>query len=210
MKYRTLVISRQYGSGGARIAAMIAERLGWRLLDGQIIEQVARAMRTDCAAVQPLDEHVSSWLHRLNRDGLKSAALMSGVPCGDEDFLDADVVAQFTRSAIEEAAAAGDCVIVGRGAQCALDGRADVFRVFVYAPLEQRLKNVRARTGNAISEKQLCEVDAERVRYISSYFGKQRHDLDLYDLLISTKNGEEAAALAIMQAMGCLKVAAAT
>ncbi len=203
MKYRSLVISRQYGSGGARIAAMVAQRLGWKLLDGQIIDAVAQAMRTNRSAIRTHDEHVAIGFTRLNRDALKCAALMGGTLCDDEDFLDADSVAKFTCKVIEEAAEDGNCVIVGRGAQGILKGRADVFRVFVSAPLDQRLKSVRTRTGKPISEKQLNEVDAERVRYLSHYFGCRRDDAALYDLMISSQEGEEQTATAIMQAMGC-------
>ncbi len=203
MKYRTLVISRQYGSGGARIASVIADQLGWRLLDGQIIDAVAEAMRADSSTIRTHDERVATWFHRLNRDALKCAALLGGSPCTDEDFLDADTVAKFTRNVIEQAAAAGNCVIVGRGAQCILHGRPDVFRVFVYAPLDQRLQSVRSRTGKPISEKKLCEIDEERVHYISTYFGRRRDDPNLYDLLVSSKLGEEMTVATILQAMGC-------
>lgn len=203
MKYRNLVISRQYGSGGARIAAIIAERLGWKLLDGQIIDAVAGAMRTNRATIRTHDERVASWFHRINRDALKCAALMGGTPCDDEDFLDADSVAKFTCKVIEDAAEDGNCVIVGRGAQGILKNRADVFRVFVSAPFEQRLKSVRTRTGKPISEKQLNEVDAERVHYLKHYFGCKRDDPKLYDLMISSEEGDEKTATAIMHAMGC-------
>jgi cytidylate kinase len=203
MKYRALVISRQYGSGGGRIAAIIAERLGWRLLDGQIIEAVAQAMRTSRATIRTHDEHVARWFHRVNRDALKCAALMGGTPCDDEDFLDADSVAKFTCKVIEEAAADGNCVVVGRGAQGILKNRRDVFRVFVSAPVEQRLQSVRNRTGKPISEKQLNDVDAERVRYLSHYFGCKRDDPALYDLMISSTEGDEQTAMAILRAMGC-------
>ncbi len=203
MKYRALVISRQYGSGGARIAALIAARLGWRLLDSQIIDEVARAMRMDSTTIQNLDERVTGWLHRFNRDALRCAALMHGTPCSDEDFLDADTVAAVTRKVIQQAAEAGSCVIVGRGAQCVLERCPDIFRVFVYAPLAQRLNSVQQRCGKQISEKQLAEVDEERVRYIRAHFGRQRQELDLYDLLICSKVGDETTAAAILQAMGC-------
>ena len=202
MKYRALVISRQYGSGGARIASLIASRLGWRLLDSEIINEVARVTQVDSSKIQSLDERVAGWLHRLNRDALRSAALMNDTPCTNDDFLDADTVAAVTRRVIEQAATAGNCVIVGRGAQCLLH-HSDVFRVFVYAPLAQRLQSVRLRSGKQITEKQLAHVDAERVRYIRTYFGRQRQDLDLYDLLISSKLGDEITAATILQAMGC-------
>jgi len=203
MNYRALVISRQYGSGGARIASLIAARLGWRLLDSEIIHEVARATQMESSKIQNLDERVAGWLHRLNRDALRCAALMNGTPCTNEDFLDADTVAAVTRRVIEQAATDGNCVIVGRGAQCILDRRSDIFRVFVYAPLEQRLHSVRLRCGKQITERQLADVDAERVRYIRTYFGRQRQDLELYDLLVSSKLGDETTAATILQAMEC-------
>ncbi len=203
MTYRSLVISRQYGSGGARIASIIAERLGWKLLDSQIINAVAKAMKAQSSAVRTLDERAAGWFHRLNRDALKCAALMGGTLCDENDFLDANKVAAFTRNVIEQAADEGKCVIVGRGAQCVLDQRVDVFRVFVYAPTEQRLESVRRRAGKPVTLKQLTEVDEERVKYVKTYFGRQRSDTNLYDLMISSKIGDEAAAGIILQAMGC-------
>jgi cytidylate kinase len=202
LRFRTLTISRQYGSGGARIASLVAARLGWRLLDSKILDAVAQATRINPSVIQTHDERVTSWFHRLNRDALRSAALMAFLPCRDEEFFDADCMVSFTRKVIEEAHSDGGCVVVGRGAQCILDGCADVFRVFVYAPVAQRLHSVRLRTKEDIKEEQLNEVDAERARYIHAYFGRHWQDLDLYDLMISSKHGDEITASTILRAMG--------
>ena len=62
----------------------------------------------------------------------------------ENDVVDSDRVAALGGRIVEEAAAAGGCVIVGRGGQCLLRGRPDVFHVFVYAPREERVRRLRA------------------------------------------------------------------
>jgi len=60
MKYRALTVSRQFGSGGGRIANTIAEWLGWKLLDNEILSAIARAARVDSKVVRHYDERVDS------------------------------------------------------------------------------------------------------------------------------------------------------
>jgi len=47
VNYRVLTISREYGSGGAQIAKLIAQRIGWELLDSAPVDTVARAAQVD-------------------------------------------------------------------------------------------------------------------------------------------------------------------
>ena len=54
-------------------------------------------------------------------------------------------MADLTRQIVEQAYADGNCVIVGRGAQCILQSKADVFHVFVYAPFRVRVHRLRTR-----------------------------------------------------------------
>ena len=63
----------------------------------------------------------------------------------DRDYFDADTMAALAGGLVERAASEGNCVIVGRGAQCLLQRREDVFHVFVYAPLHLKAKRVQAR-----------------------------------------------------------------
>lgn len=46
-KYRALTAAREFGSGGARIAASLAETLGWSLLDSRLIEEIAGLAQVD-------------------------------------------------------------------------------------------------------------------------------------------------------------------
>src|SRR5579871_3066947 len=130
MDYRVLTVSREFGSGGGRIAQSIAKRLGWRLLDSALIDEIACAAHVDSGVVRRFDEHVGGWLRRLNRQAMRGAALTAGVALQEEKCFDEDVMADLTRQIIEHAYEAGNCVIVGRGAQCILQTKPDVFQVF--------------------------------------------------------------------------------
>src|SRR6185369_2125286 len=134
MDYRILTVQREFGSGGGRIAKTIADRLGWKLLDGALIDAIACAAHVDANVVSRFDEHVEGWLARMNRQAMRGAAMAAGVALEEEHCFDADVMADLTRQIVEQAYADGNCVIVGRGAQCILQSKADVFHVFVYAP----------------------------------------------------------------------------
>jgi cytidylate kinase len=93
-------------------------------------------------------------------------------------------------------------VIVGRGAQCVLQHKADVFHVFVYAPLKERLVRLRDRLEKGADiEQRLRTVDGERAKYLQQYFGKNWCNMHLYDLMICSHADEDAAARAIVYAM---------
>jgi cytidylate kinase len=118
--YRVLTVSREFGSGGGRIAKFVAERLGWRLIDRELIEAIACSAHVDPRVVTRFDERAESWMGRMNRRAMRGAALAAGVAPEEENCFDPDVMKEMTRKIVEQAHDDGDCVIVGRGAQCIL------------------------------------------------------------------------------------------
>ena len=199
--WRVVTVGREYGSGGAAVAGALAARLGFQLLDRKLIEQIARAAHIDPALAERLDEHVDSWAARVAR-ALRFGPFEAVSPVGGEEILDAHRLQALTAAVIEEAAQAGGCVIVGRGAQCLLQGRADVFHVFVYAPREERARRLRERLGpGADVEFALDEVDRERAAYTRRYFNENRLDPHLYHLMVNAAMGEDAAVSTILTAL---------
>jgi len=202
MKYRALTVSRQFGSGGGRIAKTVAGWLGWKLLDSEIISAIARDAHVDTKVVRNYDEHVHSWLRRMNEDAMRGVALASGRPLGEEDLFDSHSMLALTRRIIEQAHTVGDCVIVGRGAQCILQYKPDVFHVFVYAPLRERMRRLKIRLEpGADIEQRIRTVDGERAKYLHQNFGKSWCDLHLYDMMIRSETDEDSTARTIFFAM---------
>ena len=180
----------------------MAERLGWKLLNHSLIAAVARAAQVDLETVQRYDELVDSWWYRFSRGGLQCAAIDGGANPNQVQFCDAETVTSFAIEVIAEAAAKGQCVMVGRGAQCVLRSRPDVFHAFVFAPWAERVERIRERTnGNRDAGQLLRSADKLRARYIQRYFGCDWKDPHLYHMMISSQLGDEAVARFIACAM---------
>jgi len=202
MQYRVLTVNREFGSGGGRIAQTIAENLGWKLLDKDIIDAIAYAAHVDANVVRRYDEHVESWLRRLNQQAMRSAALAAGLELRDNAVFDAQEMVKISQSVIEQAYADGNCVIVGRGSQCVLQHKPDAYHVFVYAPHRQRILRLRERLAQGIDvEERIRAVDGQRAKYLQQYWEKYWLNPHLYDLMISSREGEDSAARIIQCAM---------
>ena len=200
MSMRVITIAREFGSGGATVARVLADRLEWRLLDRELVEEVARAAHVEPPVVEELDEKCDAWMASLLRAVWQgSGEWPSGL--SDADLLDARTMARLTRPIVEHAAEAGNCVIVGRGAQCILGGHPQTFHAFLYAPLELRKRRVAERIGGVKGlVHQIEEKDAERAAYIHKFFGRQWSDPHLYDLMLNTRCGDEIAVETILTA----------
>jgi len=200
--YRVLTVNREFGSGGGRIAQTIAAELGWKLLDRDIIDAIAYAAHVDQKVVKHYDEHVEGWLRRINQQAMRSAALAAGLELGDNAVFDAEEMVKLSQKIIEEAYAEGNCVIVGRGSQCVLQHKPDVYHVFVYAPYRDRVHRLRERLEKGSNvEQRIKMVDEERAKYLQQFFGKNWVNPHLYDLMISSRVDEDATAHIILFAM---------
>ncbi len=202
MEYRLLTVNREFGSGGGRIAQTIAKWLGWKLLDREIIDAIAYAAHVDTNVVRHYDEHVDSWLRRINQQAMRSAALAAGLELGEDSVFDADEMVKITQKIVEEAYSDGNCVIVGRGAQCILQHKPDVYHAFVYAPYKERILRLRKRLEKGADvEQRIRTVDEERAKYLQQYFGKCWNNPHLYDLMVSSHEDENSTARLILYAM---------
>ena len=200
---RIVTIAREYGSGGAGIAQLLADRLGWKLLDRCLVEKIAALAPVDPKLAEQYDERPDPWVNRIVRS-LWQGGLMRGAMAGPmPELFDAETMAALSRQAIEEAAAIGNCVIVGRASQCILQERRDAFHIFIYAPSDERLRRVRSRhASKAEAELALQARDQERAALIRRYYNQDWANRHLYDLMISSKLGDEKVLGTILCAMG--------
>ncbi len=152
--------------------------------------------------VRHYDEHVDSWLRRFNQQAMRSAALAAGLELREDSVFDAEQTVKLTQKIVEQAWNEGSCVIVGRGAQCVLQHKPDVYHVFVYAPLKERLLRLRTRLEKGANiEQRIRTVDEQRAKYLQQFFGKSWCNLHLYDLMISSREDEDSTARLILYAM---------
>ena len=199
--FEVVTIARESGSGGRAIAKRLAERLGWTLMDESLIPAVASEAHVNVGTVRRRDECVDPWWRRLHYAGLWSSALYAGVSPEYAQITDADSIAACTQHVIRSAASKGRCVIVGRAAECVLRHQPQVLRVFVYAPWNLRVVRFQKRTDNASdATERLCSIDRMRAAYVRRHFGCDWKDPALYQMMVDSQLGIEAAAELIARA----------
>ena len=207
---RAVTVSREYGSDGGEIAVRLARRLGWRLVDHEVIAQVARELAIHETEVEARDENVESRISRIIRGIRRSVSGALVIPGAGTPFIAASTTPAMgnpssvlgatpgateqlayqdtMRHVVQAAARAGHAVIAGRGGQVILAGQRDVLHVRVVAPLEQRIAYVMRREGlgTDAARKRVQEKDHNRTRYMQTQFHCQHDNPHLYDLVINT------------------------
>ena len=199
-----ITVTRQYASGGSDIARLVAKALGWTLIDNEFVDQVARMAGLPAAEVAQLEERAPGLLERLARTLATASPEMfittaTAPPEGDEA-----TIVQMTERVIAEAAAEGRAVLVGRGAQAMLAKRENALHVYVVAskPWRRKLAVERLGVDPANVDKVVDETDKLRDHYVKSHYGRDRHDITNYDLVVNaeTLGFEGAAALMVAEA----------
>jgi len=186
-KMCAVTISREYGSGGGEIAARLAKRLQWQLIDHEVVVRVAQKLQVSEEEAEDHDERVESLASRIFKS---LQVIQPTMPVAVEIPLSIDSRAfHVARSqVIEGAVASGHVVIVGRGAQAHLAQRRDVLHVRVIAPLEARIAYVMRREGldRAAAQARIVKKDQEHVRYLERFYHLRSSDPHLYDFVLNT------------------------
>jgi hypothetical protein len=148
-----------------------------------------------------MDEHPMSLIARLLKAFWRgNEYTWSGPP---PNIFDSDSLADLSEIVIREAAKLGRCVIVGRGAQCILQGREDTFHVFVYGSRQRKLQRILNRhSSKSECEEALNEIDLSRAAFIRQHYACEWDNRHLYNLLISSDPGIEEATSAILYTAG--------
>jgi cytidylate kinase len=205
MEIRIITVEREYGSGGAAIAERLAKQLGWKLWDRNLTEEIARVAKVTLEAACRCDERVDPLLSRLFRVYARGSYERT-LPVTETQHFNADTMVAMLHKVIEEAASKGNCVIVGRGAPFILRNRPDAFHVFIYAPVEEKVRRLRGIGQSEKEARQLVEeVDRERASFIRHYFGKEWPCRSLYNLMINSKLGDEHVIDTILQNIAALE-----
>ncbi len=201
---RVVTIEREYGCGGGEIAQLLAKQLGWKLWDQLLTEEIARLANCPKAVVADREERTDPLYYRLFKSFLRGS-YEGSLNAHKLNLVDSESIAQITRRVVEHAAKAGNCVIVGRGAQHFLRSRQDTLRVFLYAPREDKVQRLLARGKSEKEAQELVDtVDRDRSDFIQKYFHVEWPDRAIYHTMINTAIGDEVVVHMILDYMKTL------
>jgi shikimate kinase len=198
---KILTIEREYGSGGGEIAHLLAERLGWKLWDQLLTEEIARLANCPKAIVEVREERTDPIYYRLFKSFLRGS-YEGSLNAHTLKLVDCEAILKLTESVVQNVAKTGNSVIVGRGSQHFLRNRQDTLRVFLYAPREAKVRRLLGRGKSENEAEELVDsIDRDRADFILKYFGVEWPDRSVYHTMVNTAIGDEAVVQTILDFM---------
>jgi len=192
MPTRVVTISHAWGAGGESIGRTVAEKLGFRYVDDEIISLAADKHGLEPAAVADAERR-KSLLFRIAEDLSKGSALQAagagGVMTPESIGLrKSDDARALIIDAIVETAERGEVVIVAHAASIPLAGRDDLLRVFITASIETRVDRVADTPGADTrgAEKFVRQSDTARAYYFQRFYEIEEELPTHYDLVLNT------------------------
>jgi CMP/dCMP kinase len=185
-----ITISRQYGAGGSEVAARVARALGWRVVDNELVERVAARAGLTPEAVAEREERVSTFIERLARTVVAATPELVVPPeaGGTAPTLSEADLVRVTETVVEEIAAEGRVVLVGRAAPAVLAREREAIHVKMVAPRDWRIRAVAERLGMSLENAAALtdETDRNRARYHREYYQRDWADPANYHLTLNT------------------------
>ena len=208
-----LLIDREFGAGGATIAAMLADRLKWKLFDDALSQEIARLAKLPLEVCKKREERKDPFLrHLVNL--IWRGSFDRNLPSPDLAILDTDCLVTIVQKVIKQAAETRPCIIVGRGAPYFLRERKDILSIFLFASRDLKYHRVLKRVGNEKEALDLVDTyDDDRRKFVKHYFGHEWPNRQLFHAMFNTGIGDENTAdaiLRLLEAMNKKEAAAKT
>lgn len=183
MKYPVITIGREHGSGGRIVAEKVAQKLNIPLYDKKLIRMIAQDSGLSENYIESAEtKRISSFLFNIYFDS-------NNLPVDDQIFITQSNI-------IKQVAEKGPCVIVGRCGDYVLREMEDCLKVFIYAPLEERIKRVTEVYNEKTNDpkKYLEKYDKQRSAYYNRFTEEKWGDPHNYHLMLNSTIGLDAIA----------------
>ena len=181
-----ITITREFGAGGSSVARSVAERLGWRLVDNQLVEEIARRAGMTTAEAQERVERGATFVERLVRAlAASNPELLTPASVQPPEAEDARLK-QITEEVVSESASQ-HAVLVGRAAGAVIGRRDDALHIKLVGTLDYRRQVIADRLGVSLdeAERQIRDVDAHRAEYHRRWYQRDWADARNYHLVIN-------------------------
>jgi cytidylate kinase len=184
-------LSREAGAGGSEIAQMVGERLGWEVLDKNLMDNMADRFHLSKEMLSLIDETPGNWVFDVLGTWMDPALIPH------EKY-----VMRLGRVVLA-AARRGKVVLVGRGAQFLLPPDRGL-SVRIIAPLAYRVHHIMEQMGETAAGARTWveNMDRQRHEFVRRYFRRDVADSHLYDLVLNVERiGPEGVVEAMIGAL---------
>ena len=161
-----ITISREYGSGGHFVGKLLAEKLGIKFYDKEIINLTAKEYGFNKKYIEQKEEQsVNSGIYYTNDDKLFESE----------------------SKVIESLAKKESCVVVGRCADYVLRNRKYVFKIFLYSDMDSKIKRSVKYYGldKDKAEKEINKINKQRAKHYNHFTNRDWNSFENYDLAIN-------------------------
>lgn len=191
MENYAITIARECGCGGGAIGEALAEKLGIPFYNRDIL----RMASDDSGITEQLfasaeEKFKKSLLFRVAKDAYRGEV----IPPDRDDFVSNENLFRYQAKVMIGLAERENCVMIGRCADFILRDRPNVLRVFIHAPEEIRIQNVRERyhLSEDDARRHLRQVDKRRATYYRAFTGSDWRDASHYDICFDSAHmGQE-------------------
>lgn len=169
-----ITVSREYGSGGRYVGRLIADKLGIKFYDKEIITKLAEVTGLS-------EEYIENNEQKRDASAILNNGFYMGLDNADELFVKETEL-------IKELAAKDSCVIIGRCADFILKDEKNVIKVFVYSSMEDKIKRATQIYGyeEDKAKKEIEKIDKLRANHYKHYTDKDWKDFSNYDICINS------------------------
>lgn len=180
-----ITIGREFGSGGREIGIALAERLGIKCYDKELLALAAKdSGMSEDLFINHDEKPTNSFLYSLVMDTYSmgySTSSYIDMPLNQKVFM-----AQY--ESIKNLAQNESCIIVGRCADYALKDMPNCYTIFIKADIDAKVKRI-TRIYNIPEDKardMIVKTNKKRANYYNFYSNKRWGDSRGYDLCIDS------------------------
>ena len=182
-----ITISRMFGTGGHEIGAELARRLGVKLIDKQVLNEVAKRMNVVEEAMEKIEARNPLW-----RDDFTSfyRTYMSRAEYnGLEHDRTSHELFEAQAEAIRSIAAEESCVLIGRCGFHIFAEHPNALKIFIHSSEDCRKRRIAEKYDLSLSDAAAMVVDNDYSRelYTKTFTGKDWTDARNYDISIDVR-----------------------
>ena len=201
-----ITISREVGSGGRTIGRKLAEKLGVRFSDKELVDELQKKLHLTVDSIEELKGKKKRWLDDFIQ--MVAPVPISGMLVdGDSDYiseynlsLSVNDVFEAEREILNGIADEGSCVIAGRLGFFVLKDRPNKVDILITASRDKRIARImeKQNLSRQKAEEVIDSVDKARDNYVKRYTGQSRYDARNYHIVLNMDYITEDQAVAMI------------